>query len=791
MQINRNTAATWSIFTAYACLIVYQFPTLLSAAPLASEDLPAHISLIERLKEHLLSGRIFFYDTAWFGGWPAFQFYGFAPHLLIAIFSIPLGLFSTNSVELATNLSLFLLLATLPISISYCANAFLNDGSNRYSTIKRELSLIVQIFSCSLAIWFLHHDEQFYGIGAGAAIFVGLLTQTFAWHLLLLYLGTLLRSLSDNSKILRGSALIFAMLLLTHPLTAIYALSCGMIVAIWFPRIRASFILSHIISLGLTAFWLLPFISLSKSYTLPDPFPPGGDLLAILARYPLTDLFGLMIKDGVWALSKINIWFVILPLLLVIPFFSREVRRNKLLLPVLLGVIILSVVFSSSFIASSIPLGLHYYRFQAYTVLLIICLASVVPALCSITRDRQQRAVILSRPKGVFWLALAVIGILSTLNLPTLEQKNAEQANKHLPLRVHQEILNELSKNEGRVFFEHFNNYRRFPYLASHQLFSELHSATKRETLNGLFIESSIAYRMPVATTTRLGAETYHSYLVFSDSYDLDATGLVTQLIDLGVSQLVLGSEKIINNLGPFTKDIKQLNPYTIVSLKNADPAVLSTPSRTTLGYIDESGSLPFYLLEFYFYSRSELYKNFELIDLTKQSTIPSSIKTVLIHGDSGNLKNNNGAIERIPISAPDSIFSHYKRSYPLPRTILRFNNLAKHLDSMLKLDPSPNINTKNQTNARFSWQQDKQRFELNNLTQGEFLRINYNYFPLWQCDGGSLYRGSAERMYFLAEEAKAICNYSIRNSGSFWLGMLISIISALLFVFGAKLRTQ
>lgn len=790
MKLTRYDLISRSIFIGYACLLAYWFTALLSAHPLASEDLPAHIALIERLQEQLLSGRIFFYDTAWFGGWPAFQFYGFAAHLFIAIVALPLSLFTENSVLLATHLSLFVALAVLPISISYCATALLNDGLSKYPTLHNPLRIVISVFSCTLAFWFLNHDEQFYGLGAGAALFVGLFSQTFAWHLLLLYLGVLLRAISETRHI--SLTILVALLIITHPLTAIYAISCGLIIAIWHPRVRKKFLYSHLFGLGLISFWLFPFLALSKHYTLPDPFPAGGDILALVSRYPLPNLIELFSNEGAGAFTKFNIIFIVLPILLLIPFFNREVRRSKLLLTLLVGVIILTVFFSSALITASIPLGLHYYRFQAYAVLTLLCVAAAVPALCSVSRDRKQRSIVINRPMLILWVGLALLGLVSTLQFSTLEQKNADQANKHLPLVAHQKVLDTLKNGGQRVLFEHYNNYRRYPYLASNDLFSQLHAKTSLETLNGLFIESSLAYRMPIATAAKLGADTYHSYLVFSESYDLTREEQIEQLRELGVSQIVVGTEKFRNSLQPFIeKNPTQIGPYTIVKLLGVNSAIAQTTKKTTIGYIDKSGTLPFYFLEFYFYSRSALYKSFDLIDLTEQKNIPPRVTTILLNGKiNDNTLKNNAVIQ---IREPQAQFSHYTRNYQPQRTIIRYQRLAKHLDQHLKL-PAPTSLENQQTDStpEFSWQTKNQSFELANLRKGELIKVNYNYFPLWRCSGGTLYRGSAERMFFLPTAEQAICTYSIRYAPGFWLGCLVSLLSIGGLIFSSiKLRQQ
>ena len=60
--------------------------------------------MVQQLQSVWLNGFISFYDPYTFTGWPAFQFYGFIPHLIAVILSYPLGLFTENPERLSVNL---------------------------------------------------------------------------------------------------------------------------------------------------------------------------------------------------------------------------------------------------------------------------------------------------------------------------------------------------------------------------------------------------------------------------------------------------------------------------------------------------------------------------------------------------------------------------------------------------------------------------------------------------------------------------------------------------------------
>ena len=98
------------IFFVFDFLFIY-FYNLLDAG-LFAEDLPAHAEIVHRMIE---AKSLFFYDRFWFSGWPAFQFYGFLPHLLTAITSLILS----NAYSIESIIRFYSLLACCALPFSF------------------------------------------------------------------------------------------------------------------------------------------------------------------------------------------------------------------------------------------------------------------------------------------------------------------------------------------------------------------------------------------------------------------------------------------------------------------------------------------------------------------------------------------------------------------------------------------------------------------------------------------------------------------------------------------------
>ena len=82
------------LLLGFSAFLIYWYRVFLTDQPLPLADLPGHVALVERLGEQLAQGRLFFYDSAWFSGWPVFEFNGFLSYLLAVAVQFPLRIFT-------------------------------------------------------------------------------------------------------------------------------------------------------------------------------------------------------------------------------------------------------------------------------------------------------------------------------------------------------------------------------------------------------------------------------------------------------------------------------------------------------------------------------------------------------------------------------------------------------------------------------------------------------------------------------------------------------------------------
>ncbi len=738
-----------SCFFAFLC---YWFRFYFTSDPVAAWDLPGHIALIEKLIDQR---SISFYDRFWFSGWPAFSFYAFGAHLLAAVISLPLSFFSDEPVRLAVQSLLVICNASLPFSIYFAALPLLNEfSSNKQVTIKDRTVLAFVI--CVFTFWFLNHDRQWFGIGAASTMHVGLFSQAFGWNFLVIYLGFLFRVISTPTrKHIYGMIVAFVLLFLTHSLTALFALSVTALSWCWYDKRRKTLFLIHFVGILICSFWLVPFLKYSSTFTVLDIHRPKGDFFELFFRYPLYALYrtSLSALDG--NLTTLNITNLFMLLIAVIAVTNKRVRENRLLINFLIFSLLLLAIFSSGFVASSVPLGIHYYRFHAYIFLLFILLFSVIPLSFVVGKNKLFTAIVLIG---------ALLSFINTTFLPHYERDKIIASISGDYLDSENQVL-EYFKNKsdkGRVFFE-YNTGSKFSFLSVHYLESQLGKVTGWETVNGLFIQSSIAYRMPVVSANLLGANTYNVPLLFTDRAVLDDVTKIAQLKSFGVTHVVAGSSKFYRRIKSFAVgEVEHIGHYWIVPIAEAfSPSNYS--EKVFIGYKDNKGNLPFKFVEFYFYARAKLFNRYELINLTNESIVPKEIQLMLVNGEPRERYADKKIIKLD--FRNDYQINHYSVQYQHNFELDDFNIAEKYFDKTVKiiqllerfeLRPiGPEI-----TIPSFTWSKDGQSFSLAKLTPGKLLRINYSYFPYWNSSDGTVFRGSGERIFFLPKSTKATLSY-------------------------------
>ena len=781
------------IISCFALCIFYWYGTYFTSNPVASVDLPGHIAITERLVDQLLSFRVRFYDPSWFSGWPAFQFYAFFAHLLTAILAFPLALCSAEPVRLASHLVLLSCCAFLPFSMRYLARALAVELFEEKKDLIECYDWLLAVLVCALGFWFLNHDRQWFGIGGAALFNVGLFSQGLGWHFLLVHVGALLRLARYGARYKRTTSLAYFFLFITHSLTAACSLFIALVVYCRYPERRALILKSHFLAIGLAGFWIVPFFWFSPQYLGQDIYRPAGDFLEIFFRYPL---YGLLRTARAWLGGRfegIEITNLLVLILIATAICSSVLQKCRLFSTLGLSLLLGLLIFSSGFVATSLPIGFHYYRFYGYLFLLGTVICAVVPLVWFANRQRSEiRESII--------VLVCLLSIASNVLFPHYERPLILEHKDRKHLEDARTVLAYLRKQENvdRVLFGYFSDYKEFPFLSAHYMESRLQKELGKETLNGLFIQSSLAYRMPVASARLLGVSGYHIPLLFVDGAELSDRYKAQQLREFGVSHLVIGKKEVTQKIKDLALEpITEIGPYAIVRIaESASPRIEAVQKRVIL-YLDLKGNVPFHFFEFFLYARESLGARFELLEVKPGMNLPKAAVGIVVNGaiTERRLRTlfpslaTNGRLALIPINYENPyLIDHYSVWYQHNIELDEYNSLEKYLAHEVRIasklfplvGPEPGVAAKT---PLFSWRARNQEIDLKHLTPGQLYRINYSYFPYWTAEKGRVYRGSGERIFYAPTTTEATLHYSLFSHVSTWLGYAVTLISVILLV--------
>jgi hypothetical protein len=784
------------ILGSFAVLLGYWFKVYLSSGYIASIDLPGHIAIIERMDPQLIHLRLFFYDPAWFTGWPAFQFYAFFAHAFTAILSLVVAPWSEDPVRLCCQALLWFGCVSLPFSVYYFALPLGEKvgDTNRLTTIERSMLAMSAGF---LSFWFLNHDYEWHGVGGGAVLYIGLYSQIFAWHLLLVHGGALARLLRLPSK--KNELLlcaVFSILLLTHTLTALFVLLVVLLLSIWLAKDRALLWRTHLVAFGMTAFWYVPALALSRDYAVTHIEWPSGDFFEMFFRYPFAALaehakgiYGGVFQALDLGTLEVGVFFLL--------FLSLvRIRRAELAMALFLIVLFCAFLLSSNFVASSIPVTFHYYRGVGYVFVYLTGLLAVVPlASCQAMTDRLPPTSVF-RPAPAALIAIALLGgVYSTWSFPHSHKELVDRSTDRADLKADQQVLDYFKAlpSKGRVFFESFKETARSRYRLARYAESVLFKTAGFETTSGLFIQSSPANQIISQVAVRGGARTWSCPLYECESVDRNVSEIVRQLRELGITHVVCNSGTgFYRNLAPYhVQPIEHFEPYAIVPIAVPPVSMVELPRKALVGYIDRLGTLPFKFVEYYLSAHPKVNSRIDLIDLTGR-TVPSGLSGILLNDTIG--KDYHASkqaadgfakglfVMRICFQNARSI-NHYNVDYrrTADETMCRdvdyfFNNFDLAAEVSKLTLPDSDAAGK----PSLSWSDHYQAMTLSNLQPNHFVRVNYAYFPFWFSSDAEIYRGSSERIFVLPRSKEATLRYEPQRSGFLQIGIAVSLAAVL-----------
>jgi hypothetical protein len=742
------------------------------------------------MREHLLSGRIVFYDPSTFTGFTVNLFYGFLPALFAVLISYPLGLFVADPIVLGMHITLVSGMALLPATIYFAAKPLVQEFIPSLKSARHVRSALA-ILAVTLGFWFVNHDKQWHGIGAAAPMNIGLHAQVFGWHLFVLYLGFISRlylvedNRKANSRYFLGLAFTYALLPITHTLTFVFTTFTGGLLFLLLPNLRKRIFAAYLLGFCLVGFWFVPSLSLLGTYTTYDVIRPEGDFFEIIFRYPW---YGVLRTLRSWLSGEnilLDLIHIILPLILLTILIHPKIKREGVIFNLFLVCLLAALFFSSGFIASSLPVGLHYYRFVAYQFIILVLLSTAVPLVFLKQVDRFSFRLLL-----ICGVAIAAL----SLNL-ALPHKEREKIISHKGLNYLQDERDVIEyfqarPNKGRVYIEYLSDYSKYSFLSVHYISSRLKIETGSEAIVNSHLQESMSYRMLVASAKLLGAKTYNPPLLFPDTAVLDDQTKLEQLQAFGVTHVICAERKFCNNLlevvqAPYIK----IGRYKIFELLPNGFKKIEPANKILLGYIDDKGTLPFYFVEYFMYAYQPLFKKYHLIDLTKHDAIPEGINHLLLNTTKsidaplGFRVDPGIKVYRVNYQPRNYVLNHYEVHYPHNVEFDRYQEAQEFLKNFsaqsglahVTFNPSESFEA-----PHFEFSPNGQEFTASGLTPGQFYRINYSYFPYWNVTGGEIFRGSEERIFIQAKDSTIKGVFTAWNSAASYVGLALTMVAVL-----------
>jgi hypothetical protein len=789
------------ILGGFAIFICLWFRLYFTSEPIAAVDLPGHITAIEGLRDNLnwWKGSPAFYDVSCFTGYPAFQFYAFLAHLLCAILSVPLMWFSDEPARLCAHLMLVAALATLPISMMRAARPFAREIFKDMPELEDKYRWVLALCTCTLAFWFINHDYQWYGIGAGAVLNIGLFSQAFAWHLMMLHFGYLVEFIQEGGRKNRDKvAISFALLFMTHTMTAVFNAFMVLLSFLWYRDRRKDLLAAHGLAFALCGFWVLPMVIYMGGYTPLDIHRPTGDFMEIFLRYPYYAMFRSLASWLHGYFEPLNPTEMAVTALLVVLVASKHSRKCPTLITYFVFAALGLAVMTSGFMATSVRFGFHWYRFVAYLFFFLVQLLTVVPLIIL----RTAHDVKTDRPIpdfAKFLVAGAALGCLVvTALLPHNERDRITRSRTPSFLQNERAVLDHFKQLpvKGRVITEYFSNYDKFPFLSCHFISTHMLRDTGFEPINGLFVQGSFSYHMPMGAANQLKANSYNCPLLYPAITDLTDDDKVRQLREYNITHVIgiTGSDFTQRLQKHAEGEAKVIGPYTIMQIL-PEPAPMVRPiAKRVAVYVDLRGTLPYKFVSLVFYGKQKLSTTFELLELKKGDTPPPQTEVLVINGKPSDVQAQADVMTR-GFPKPVKVVSldyrqhyttrHYSVQYQHNHELDDFTDASTYLDKKFNIAkelgevPAPETPDPERNPVTMAWDRDRQGFTVQGLEPGRMYRINYSYFPYWRSGDGQVFRGGQERIFFIADKSRARFTWAPYASPWVWFGWASTLLGA------------
>ena len=630
---NRNTI----IFAFF--LITIRLLGIFSTAELPGWDNGSNLLTTTIMAEQFLpNGDVSGYYWNWLGGISLFQFYPPLFSLFIITISkiglraIPLAL----AFRLATLFSLFFFL----LSFRFFTTTFLGKKTAPWA------NLLALIF-----IFFPQHAGSI-GMGAGAAIWIGLTPSILGLSLVLLWLGSL-KKISESQAFgpwFIISVISLGTLFIVHTMSAfVGCVGAALFFVTYWRRGRIKlkeYALSILLGIGLSAFWIIPFtFNLDLTASLNSGIASIRDPL--LAIFPFNPSLLLSLDTFFW----FKFWALGLFGLVVFGLYRLAQKNEEKF--VFLFFITLFIFLVRDYIAVIFPkIDLYYHRLAPFA--LVISLSIAAWSLKTLWEKWAED----DRKKTLFVLLFTTLFFQSQLNflIGTNDFNPATEGLESLKQPIGWTWEDYGGTEEGEILLEKLKTfpdvqriYVELPPAEGTVDFGSLHYFTSQIPLHnnqavitGLYIESSPLTPFIMPTLDALTDE--ESILVWGDSrlksikvfYDQPFTTHLNRLRHLGVNYIVAYSPYVKKNLGT-EKNVSVVGQTKMFSIfRIADTKPLLYPLKTKPGlFINEDTTLSFRDVAMAIFAGQKTY-DFPLahgrmkpLELTKENTDPFSLLIV------------------------------------------------------------------------------------------------------------------------------------------------------------------
>ncbi|MBL7662237.1 hypothetical protein JNK13_05740 [bacterium] len=465
-------------------------------------------------------------------------------------------------------------------------------------------------------------------------------------------------------------------------------------------------------------------------------------------------------------------FFCLLPLLLI---FKIE-RVTKIFL-ICLGSL-LSMPWILNFIhykeltsgGSVIDLILtHQYRFVA---LLILTLMPLLAAQMNKILDLGKQGF-----RSTLGATFFIVITYGSFN-PTFFTDNPPRSVSTTERQVVEYIVK--SQPAGLVITEYFHHGESGPFQTPHVIAFLLNRA-KIPTWNGVFIQSSLAYRFGVSAIHDLGVEMLSSRLLVPPKSEQLSGAILTQhrieqLKHLGISTIVSSTVPVAARLAEMNFPQHQIGPYTITTLTNEVEKIRRINAHV-VGYLALSSDAPFEFFEELVWNDPELYRQIIPIEINKTDlNYPDQMQILVLAGTKTEELEIRSRIKkdltilRIPptrTTISEALSANFnpllkQLSYlAYLRYIVTESDLRNQLLNLTKIDSSllSAVNPGNSAlNLNFS--KENQEFLLSGLEPNGIYLTTYAYAPFLCSNAGNFYRSIGEKILLQSKAESMLLKY-------------------------------